>query len=235
VSQGAHKLKLQKTDRITERVFVVMLLAIVAGCASTTTSSDSSGSWQHGRSADAPFNTVFIIAIAADSNAREAFEQALAKSIDDAGGNGIAAHRYGRQMGFKKLTRDIVLDLANKSGSDAILITRVLDQEMATGISQEEIIVHVGPMVRVAQNEDASMTAIVASNYAVEIVPGSMVVEADTLLESRVYQPSTGDKLLYRATTDTHFEMGPGDSIEAAAYEYGIAIGQLLRKDGVIR
>ena len=36
------------------------------------------------------------------------------------------------------------------------------------------------------------------------------------------------------ATTDAHFEMGPGDHPEVAACKFALAIGKLLRKDGVI-
>lgn len=227
-------MKFISTGRTVLCLLVSVLLVVTVGCASTSISSDSSGNWQHGHSEYAPFMTVIVVAVAPDSSARDVFEQALVKSIGQHGGEGIAAHKYGRRMGSSQLTRDIVLEMVEQTGADAILLTRVAGQHAAAGVSQEETIVHVGPTVRVAQNEDKSMTAVVASNYAVEIVPGTMVIKADTVLESLVYRPAAGDDPVYRATTDAHFEMGPGDHPEEAAYNYALAIGKLLRKDGVI-
>ena len=34
------------------------------------------------------------------------------------------------------------------------------------------------------------MTAVMASNYAVEVVPGSSMIKANTVLESIIFRPS---------------------------------------------
>mgnify|MGYP001817837454 CR=1 FL=1 len=214
---------------------LAVLLFAASGCAtSSDTSADIMGNWLQGRSADAPFTTILVIAISPDSNAREAFEQTLAENIDEGGAQGIAAHKYGRQNGSEKLSRDIVLDLAKKAGADAIVVTRVRSSSSEAGTSQEDAILHVGPQIRVEHDEEHHMTTVVESNYSVEVVPGSLVIESDNQLETLVYEPATGTSPIYRAITDAHVEFGPGDHVEVAAYEFANAISKQLRDDEVI-
>ena len=66
-------------------------------------------------------------------------------------------------------------------------------------------------------------------------MPGSLVIEADVVMESSLYEPATGDKLVYRATTRGQFEFGPDDHVEVVAYRFADTITKRLRSDGVIR
>lgn len=207
---------------------------LVSACTTTETSSDVTGNWLQ-ESGDAPFETVIVFGVAPDQRAREAFEDALARNITEAGARGIAGHRYARRTNVEELTTENVIEMIKQTGADAVLLTRMIDQEVAQGLSKEETILHVGPTVRVAQNEDASMTAVMASNYAVEVVPGSATIKANTVLESIVFRPLLTDQPVYRAMTDARFEFGPGDVVEEAALRFADAIARQLRQDDVIR
>ena len=154
--------------RATGYLCVCMLALAVAGCG--TTSTNSSGEWQQPRTREVPFQTVLVVAITPDSDARRAFEQTLAEAITDGGAKGIASYALGRQMGTSKLSRDLVVAMAEKSGADAVLVTRILQRSGQFGKSRDETYVHAGRTVTVVQNEDASLTGIMVSNYAVEVV-----------------------------------------------------------------
>lgn len=223
---------LRKNHRIVGVLCACMLNLAAAGCA--TTSYNSTGEWQQPRTRDVPFQAVLVIAIVPDSHARRAFEQTVAEAITDGGARGIAAYSGSGQRA-PKLTRDMVVAMAESSGADSVLVTRILDRAAQLGKSREEVIVHVGPTTKVVQNEDASFTRALTTNYAIEVVPGSLVIEADAVLESSLYEAATGYKLVYRATTRGHFELGADHPIEEVAYRFALSIAKRLRSDQVIR
>ncbi len=223
---------LRKNHRIVGVLCACMLGLAAAGCA--TTSYNSTGEWQQPRTRDVPFQTVLVIAIVPDSNARRTFEKTVAEAITDGGAIGIPGYSL-RGRNAPKLSRDIVVAMAENSGADSVLVTRLLDQTAQVGKSQEETIFHAGPVTKVVQNEDATFTRALTTNYAIEVVPGSMVIKANAVLESSLYEPATGDKLVYRATTRGHFELGAGYRVEEAAYRFALSLAKRLRKDQVIR
>jgi len=223
---------LKKNHRIVGALCACMLGLVVAGCA--TTSYKTTGEWQQPRTRDVPFQTVLVIAIVPDANARRTFEQTVAEAITDGGARGIVAYSLSGQKA-PKLTRETVVAMAENSGADSVLVARVLDRATQVGKSQEETIFHAGPVTKVVQNEDASFTRALTTNYAVEVVPGSMVIEADAVLESSLYEPATGDKLVYRATTRGHFELGADYRVEEVAYRFALSLAKRLRSDRVIQ
>jgi hypothetical protein len=87
----------------------------------------------------------------------------------------------------------------------------------------------------VVQSEDSSFTRSLTTNYAIEVVPGNLVIEADAVLESSLYEVATGYKLVYRATTRGHFELGGYEGIEHVANRFALAVVKRLRSDQVIR
>ncbi len=216
---------------------VIAALALVwifaGGCA--TTSNSVSGEWQAPRARLQPFDAVLVVAIAPNDQARRAFEQTLADAIAASGdARGLPSYALAAQMGSSELSRDMVVAMADKFNCDAVLVTRILEQAADADTSPEQAVVHVGPTVQVSQNEDASMTAVMVSNYSVEIVPGNLILKTDTVLESSVYEPKTGDQLVYRARTNARFDLGPEAPIEMAAAGFAQAIAKRLRSDGVI-
>jgi hypothetical protein len=222
----------RKNYRIVGILCACMLNLATAGCA--TTSYNSSGEWQQPRTRDVPFQTVLVIAIVPDANARHTFEQTVAEAITDGGARGIAVYSLSRQKAAK-LTREMVVAMAENSGADSVLVARVLDRATQVGKSQEETIFHAGPVTKVVQNEDATFTRALTTNYAIEVVPGSMVIEADAVLVSSLYEPATGDKLVYRATTRGHFELGADYRVEEVAYRFALSLAKRLRSDQVIQ
>ena len=224
---------LRKNHRIVGVLCTCMLGLAAAGCA-TTSSYKSTGEWQQPRTREVPFQAVLVIAIVPDSNARRAFEKTVADAIEDGSARGIASYSASNQK-TTELTRDIVVAMAESSGADSVLVTRILDQAAQIGKTQEETIVHVGPVTKVVQSEDSSFTRALTTNYAIEVVPGSYVIKADAVLESSLYELATGDKLVYRATTRGRFELSGEHPTEEIAYRFAVSMANRLRSDQVIR
>ncbi len=224
-------MSLRKNHRIVGVLCACMLGLVATGCA--TTSYNSTGEWQQPRTRDVPFQTVLVVTVVPDSRARRAFEQTVAKAITEGSARGVAAYSSSGQKA-PELTRDMVVAMAESSGADSVLVTRILDRAAQLGKSREEAIVHVGPTTKVVQNEDASFTRALTTNYAIEVVPGSFVIKADAVLESSLYELATGDKLVYRATTRGHFELGADYRVEEVAYRFALSLAKRLRSDQVI-
>jgi hypothetical protein len=211
---------------------LVLLGIMITGCAATSTS--TTGAWSESQTRQGPFQTVLVVGIAEDKTMRRAFEVTLAEAITDGGSKGISSYVIGRQEGARELSRDNVVFLAQKSGADAVVVTRVVSTEAEADKSQEEAYVHIGPTVSVTQNEDKSITTVMASNYSLEVVPGTDVLDAHAVLETTVWGAKTGDEAVYRGTIDANFELGPGDTLEMMVSSRAIEVAQLLREDGVV-
>jgi len=223
---------LRKNHRIVGVFCACMLGLAAAGCA--TTSYNSTGQWQQPRNRDVPFQNVLVVTIVPDSNARRTFEKTVAKSITEGSARGVAAYSISGETA-SKLTKEMVIDMAENSGADAVLVTKILDKDAQLARDREETIYHAGPVTKVVQSEDSSFTRSLTTNYGIEVVPGSLVIEADAVLESSLYEVATGYELAYRATTRGHFQLGGEDRIEHVANRFAMAIVKRLRSDQVIR
>jgi hypothetical protein len=223
---------LRKNHRIVGVLCACMLGLAAAGCA--TTSYNSTGEWQQPRSRDVPFENVLVVTIVPDADARRTFEKTVAAAITDGSALGVAAYSISGETA-SKLTRDMVVAMAEDSGADSVLVTKVLDRAAQLAREREEALVHLGPTTKVVQSEDSSFTRSLTTNYAIEVVPGNLVIEADAVLESSLYEAATGYKLVYRATTRGHFELGGYEGIEHVANRFALAVVKRLRSDQVIR
>lgn len=209
------------------------LAVLSAGCA--TTSSSSKGEWQQPQVRKTPYQNILVIAAMPDRDVRRAFDQILAEEITDGGAKGISGFSVAREMEVSTLSRDLVIAMAEKTGADAVIVTRIMDRDAQIGERRGDVVVKYNPGVMVTENADASMTSVMASNYWVEVTPGSSTVDGDAILESLLYEPFTGDKLIYRATSQGTFRINAGERIEGVAENFAILIAKQLRRDGVIR
>ncbi len=209
----------------------VVSTALLSGC--VTTSTTVSGAWLSPRTRTEPFHSVLVVAAAPRDNARRAFEITLANAIVS-GGDATATTTFGSIL-TSDLSKDSVVRLADRAEADAVLVTRILDQSLKDGKTAGQVITHRGRAVSVSHNEDTNMTMVISSNQWTEVVPGTMIIEADNVIETSVYEPSTGERLIYRATMKAQFDVGPEQPIEMAAAVFANEMARRLRKDGVIR
>ena len=209
------------------------LAFLTTGCA--TTSNSSTGEWQQPRVHKTPYQTVLVVAAMPNRDVRRAMDQTLAGAITDGGTKGVSGFALARQMEVSTLTRDLVITMAKESGADAVIVTRILGSDAQIGERRGEIAVKYNPGVVVTQNEDSSMTSVMASEYWIEVADATSVIDGGAVLESYLYEPVTGDKLIYRATSRGNFRLDGGERIEGIAQDFALLIARQLRSDGVIR
>ncbi len=212
---------------------VGLLVLETVGCA--TSPINVEGAWESPRTRTEPFDAVLVVAIAPNARARRAFEVTLVNAVASSGeATAVASHTLFPQS-TSQLTREIVVNMARTTAADAVLVTRILDQTVADGQSQGEVVQRRGPSVTISHNEDWSMTTVISTNYSTEFQEGYRVYKVDNVLDTLVYEPKAGERLVYRATTWGHFDIGPENSIEKGAAVFARAIAARLREDGVIR
>jgi hypothetical protein len=209
---------------------IVVMAVLLPGC--VTTSNTVSGAWQSPKTRTEPFHSVLVVAAAPRDDARRAFEITLANAIVS-GGNAKATTTFG-SIRTSDLSKDAVVRLAERAEADAVLVTRILNQSFKDGKTAEEVITHRGRAVSVSHVEDTNMTMVISSNQWTEVVPGTMIIKADTVLETSVYEPRTGERLIYRATMMAQFDLGPNQPFEMGAAIFAKEMANHLRKDGVI-
>lgn len=207
--------------------------ALISGCAVSTTS--STGEWQQPRTRTTPYQTVLVITAMPDANVRRAFDQTLVAQITNGGAKGINGYALSRQLETPKLDKEVVIAMARETGADAIIVTRVLDKSGQLSSHRGDVVVKYNPGVIYTQNEDASMTSVMASNYWVEVSQATTLIDGDALVQSYLYELATGDKLIYQTTTQGSFRIGPGRYAEGVGQEFALNIAKQMRSDGVIR
>ena len=212
---------------------VGLLVLETVGCATSATNVE--GAWQSPHTRTEPFDAVLVVAIAPDANARRAFEITLVNAVASSGkARAVPSYTLFPQS-TSQLSRDIVVSMARTTAADAVLVTRILDQTVEDGQSPGKAVEHRGPSVAISHNEDWSMTTVIATNYSTEFQEGYRVFKAYNVLDTLVYEPKAGERLVYRATTRAHFDVGPENPIEKAAAVFARAVATRLRADGVIR
>ena len=208
-----------------------MTTVLIAGCA--TTSNTATGRWQSPKTRTEPFESVLLVAVAKRDDARRAFEATLANAISSSG-SARATTTYDSIL-ISNLSKEAIVNLAERANADAVLVTRIIGQSVQAGSMADEVITHWGPAVSVSHNEDSSMTTVVSSNRWTDVVPGAATLETDNVLETSIYEPRTGDRLVYRATMKAQFEIGPNQTAEMGAAVLAQELVRQLRKDRVIR
>jgi hypothetical protein len=103
---------------------LVAALSLAAGCASTA-NVDPGFSGQ-------AFRNILVIGVAADYDGRALFEREMVSRIRAAGGSATA---YYRVVGNNPpISRDDVVGAVRSGGFDAVLLTRVKDQQLTTSV-----------------------------------------------------------------------------------------------------
>lgn len=223
-------------DPVSKRPLWMMVLSagilfLLSGC--TSTSNSASGAWQSPKTHTEPFDSFLIVAAVPRDDARRAFEMTLANEISAAGGS-KARTTYGSIL-TRDLSRDALVTLAARTSSQAVIVTRVLDQSLKDGKTADQVVTHYGPAVSVSHDEERDLTVVMSSNYWTEVQEGSAIIKADSLLEMSVYEPAAGDRLVYRAIMDAKFDVGPNQPVEMGAAVFADQMVRRLRKDRVIR
>ena len=105
----------------------VLALAVVASACAPGIGLQSA--WQPGGQAAAPFANVLVVGVSQSFERRRFFEQAAVAELAAAGVGATAS--TARMTTKDPLDRDTITALVRALGSDAVLVTRIVNQDVA--------------------------------------------------------------------------------------------------------
>jgi len=179
------------------------------------------------RAPDAPTKTykkLLVVGITANHNLRESFENIFAETLRK---HGVAAERsYMLLSNLSKADHIKIKELAEQSGADAVVITRVLSKSehtnyiLATGHVEQRTVVE-------SKSNGNSSTTIAMS--AVGFSPGEMDAEGATL-QTRFFDAASTD-LVWSAMS--HAAGADNDKVDVC-WQLSALLTQALSKDHLI-
>jgi len=107
-------------------IMLLLTAAVVSGCSSARTS--VSGSWDDDDFRSTKYSRILIVTLAADAEGRQQFNSALTRNLRD---KGVEAWSILSLADSKTVvTRELVQELASDKQSEAVLVTRIVNQEV---------------------------------------------------------------------------------------------------------
>lgn len=225
------------TDAVTRATISLRGLALlclpavltIMGCGTGTS---ATGTWREPRSASAPYGHVLVVGISPNSRVRRSFEHQLTEAISTGGTRATASIFVASEMGAGALSPETVRAMVEKSGSDAVLVTRLLGRTVTSGMSQERVDVKAGRTVTVI--ESLGVTEVYAANYSLNKEPGELVAKSKAIIETSVYDVADNGRVVYVITTNTKFEEVDGDALVDITGNLADAIAGRLRSDRLV-
>jgi hypothetical protein len=109
---------------IIRSITLTSIAVLLAGCATTAKVVNTYSDEDH---ADSSFGNILVIGVAGNYNSRAQFERTLASGIRAEGAS--ASAYYTVVPGNDPINREAVLQAVSSGGFDAVLLTRIVDQE----------------------------------------------------------------------------------------------------------
>jgi hypothetical protein len=201
----------------------------IMGCGTGTS---ATGTWREPRSANAPYAHVLVVGVSPNSRVRRSFEHQLTDAISTGSTRASASVFVASEIGAGALSPQTVRAMVEKSGADAVLVTRLLGRTVTSGMSQERVDVKAGRTVTVIENP--GVTEVYAANYSLTREPGELVAKSDAIIETSVYDVADNGRIVYVITTNTKFEEVDGDAIVDITGNMVDAIAARLRSDRLV-
>jgi hypothetical protein len=200
-----------KNHALSTSIITAVLAVLLSGCATTT-----SDTLYKPRSANAPFNTVLIIAVSDDESQRRDLEELLADFINDGKSKGVSAYAVESPTDHHARQPADIAALLQKSGK-----------------TQAKAYLNIGPQVTIIQ--DTYLTEVYVSGYSIHETPGVDMYKLDTHMEALLADVADNGRILYRIEAENKFEDQGGDTEWTVASKVASAVAKKLRSSGLIR
>jgi hypothetical protein len=184
--------------RATSGAFLI-LLAIMCGCAGTTTSLKHV--WMDQGIRQEPIKKIMIIGIHESSMIRRVFEEQIAASFESRGVTAISSLELIPPN--KEIDRDLIKSAIEGSDVDAVLVTRLIGIDKQTEWVQ-------GSDYVVPRGHYNTFYGYYSTTYQVVHDPGYLVDYTIVNLETNIYDVAT-EKLVWAALSET---FDPQSSLE---------------------
>jgi hypothetical protein len=192
----------------------------------------ASGDWREPQTTNAPYDHVLVVGVTPSSRVRRSFEHQLSDAISTGSTKASASVFVASDIRARDLSAETVKAMVEKSGADAVLVTRLLARTVTAGISQERVDVKPGETVTVI--EEPGMTEIYAANYSLNLEPGELVAKSKATIESTLYDVADNGRIVYVINTNSKFEETDGDALVDITGDIADAVADRLRSDRLI-
>jgi hypothetical protein len=162
-------------------VFIVLVWLIAGACSTTSTSSDSKDRTK------SSFDNFLVIGVAGDYTNRAQFERTLVSALRSKGVD--ATTYYSLVSGNQALERDVIVDAVRTHGFDAVLLTRVLSQEVA--ISETS-----GSSETLTTRKDGSLVNFFRYDYDELNKPATIDLTTTTVLATELFS-ATSEEMIW--------------------------------------
>jgi len=161
--------------------FLLALCVVFAGCSASSQVAASSAVAKY---QGATFNNILVIGVAQDYNGRARFERNLVSALSK---HDVTAVAYYRAVGGNKpINREAIEQLVKAEGFDAVLITRVLNRDIA---AQSKT----GSAATKSVRKDEGALKLFRYDYEELNEPATLSVGVSVKLSSEVFDTDTGD------------------------------------------
>lgn len=200
-------------------ILAVLLPALLlAGCAKGTKVSPVR---HEKRPAEAPYKKVLVVGVTPNEGLRWRWERIMAQTLED---NGMTAWASVKEMGYDTpLNRDNVVVAVRKTEADAVLVSRLLRQDVAPkGVDAR----------KEAKKKRRDQYAVDFFRYDYEEIeiPSYTLLTSTVEIATDLYETTEG-RIVYSLNTITYQKQTEWEVLD----EVTIAIAKRLRKDKMIR
>lgn len=201
-----------------------VLLTLLAACGARTS---VTGEWQEPRTTAIPFDNILVVGISPTSKTRRSFEQALVPLIATGGTKASASITVGGSK--KPLTPETLQQMVRETGSDAVLITRIVSRKVSLAESPDRV--GVKTQQPSSLGDVTGVVALFQTSYNEYEEPGELSAKAKATLVSSLYEAADGERLVYTVETTVKFDEEKDDPVAAVTQ----AIAARLRHERLIR
>jgi hypothetical protein len=156
-------------------IFVAVVSLLVGACSSPGTTSTSSGDDQRSNNS---YDNFLVIGVAGNYTNRAQFERTMASALRSKGAS--ASAYYSVVKGNQPLERDVIVEAVKTHGFDAVLLTRVISQEV--NVSQSS-----GSPETQTSRKDGSLVNFFRYDYEELNMPATIDLTTTTVLSTELF------------------------------------------------
>lgn len=207
--------------RISYRAVVLALLLATFVLAACTKGTKVSPVRHEKRPAEAPYKRVLVVGVTPNEGLRWRWERTMAQTLQD---NGLAAWASVKEMGYDTpLNRDNVVLAVRKTEADAVLVSRLLRQDVAPrGVDAR----------KEAKKKRRDQYAVDFFRYDYEEIeiPSYTLLTSTVEIATDLYETTEG-RIVYSLNTITYQKQTEWEVLD----EVTVAIAKRLRKDRMVK
>ena len=211
------------------------LLACLLLSAACTHPVSLESAWQPGARPSTPFSNVLVIAVSEDFDRRRLFENALVDELADSSTRATPSTRT--MLTTDVLNQESMTALVKATGADAVLVTRLVHQDVAVKEKQGATVVNVDAVADDLWYRDPYAYNVYSYDFRATWEPSSLVIKRKVRVTTDLFEAGEG-KVLYTIRSDVRVTNSASldQNTDVAVIDTLAAeLARRLRRDGAVR